>query len=267
MSLRAEVFEEVLLGGSANAGLVTRVGDTVRRPVRPTSNATWALLDHLERVDFPGAPRHLGVDEQGREVLSYVPGTAVLRPYPAWALTDSALMSVARLLRDYHRAADGFDFDAHEWGHPLPSEFRGGIVCHNDLNLDNIIFVGGQATALIDFDLSGPGCVGWDLAGATRLWAPLEIDPDRPMVPAESLRRLGLFADTYGATKAEREQLIDAMVPCHDWCCQIVEEAANSGHETFSHYWHGGGSDCARLTRQWLSTHASEMRAALGLGA
>ena len=267
MSLRAEVVDEVLLGGSANAGLVTRVGDTVRRPTRPTSDATWALLGHLEKVGFTGAPRHLGTDDQGREVLSYVPGTAVLPPYPAWALTDSALVSVARLLRAYHHAAESFDFAAFEWAHPLPPEFRGGIVCHNDPNLDNIIFAGGRAVALIDFDLAGPGCVGWDLAGAARLWAPLEIDPERPTVPLESLRRLGVFADAYGATREQREELLSAMVPCHDWCCQIVEDAVQSGHETFSHFWHGGGSDSARLTRRWLSTHVPEMRAALGLGA
>ena len=64
---------EVLLhGGITNAGLVSRVGDTVRRPWRPTSPATHALLDHLERVGFDGAPRFLGVDDRGREILSYI---------------------------------------------------------------------------------------------------------------------------------------------------------------------------------------------------
>jgi Phosphotransferase enzyme family len=267
MSVRVEAFEEVLLGGSTNAGLVIRIGDTVRRPLRPTSGTTRALLDHLERVGFDGAPRYLGTDERGREVLSYVPGTAVLKPYPAWALTDSALISVAVLLRDYHRAATGFDFAAHDWSHPLPPRFRGEVVCHNDLNLDNIIFSGGRAVALIDFDLAGPGCVGWDLAGALRLWAPLEVDRERPTVTRRALRRLGLFADAYGATAAEREDLADAMLPCHEWCYEIVEDAVASGHETFSRYWHGGGSDCAERTSRWLATHRAEVREALGLDA
>ena len=46
-----------------------------------------ALLDHLERVGFSGAPRYLGSDERGREVLSYIPGEAPIVPYPAWAFT------------------------------------------------------------------------------------------------------------------------------------------------------------------------------------
>ena len=63
----AEVF---LVGGIANRGRVVRIGDTVRRPQRATSPAIHALLRHLADVGFPGAPRFLGIDEQGREVLS-----------------------------------------------------------------------------------------------------------------------------------------------------------------------------------------------------
>jgi hypothetical protein len=265
MSVRVEVFEEVLLGGSTNAGLVTRVGNTVRRPLRPTSDATRALLDHLERIGFEGAPRYLGIDDRGREVLSYVPGSAVLKPYPAWALSDAALVSVAYLLRDYHRAVASFDSGGYDWPHPLPLRFRGGIVCHNDPNLDNIIFADGGAAALIDFDLASPGCVGWDLAGCVRLWAPLEIDFDRPKVSARSVTRVGVFADAYGATVAQREELVDALVPCHDWCFHIVRDAAESGHETFRRYWLGGGRQSAQDTRRWLSTHTAQLRVALGI--
>src|SRR5919107_4650049 len=100
---------EVLLnGGLTNAGLVTRVGDTVRRPRRPTSPSTWALFDHLERVGFDGAPRFLGVDERGREILSFIPGEAVVEPYQDWARTDQARVSVAELLRRHHHAAASF---------------------------------------------------------------------------------------------------------------------------------------------------------------
>ena len=70
--------EVLLYGGLTNAGRVSRVGSTVRRPRRPTSRATWALLDHLERVGFDGAPRFLGVDDHGREMLSFIPGEAAI---------------------------------------------------------------------------------------------------------------------------------------------------------------------------------------------
>jgi hypothetical protein len=107
------LHEVQLEGGIANRGRVVRIGDTVRRPIRPTSRATHALLQHLGRVGFDGAPRFLGIDGQGREVLSYIPGAAVIPPYPAWALTDAALVSVAMLLRRYHEAVVDFDLSGY----------------------------------------------------------------------------------------------------------------------------------------------------------
>ena len=133
--------EVPLRGGYTNAGQVARVGDTVRRPWRPTSPATQALLEHLERVGFEGAPRFLGV-EDGREVLSFIPGDAAIEPYEPWALTDEALVSVAELLRRYHDAVASFDASGHDWPQPVPAAFRAEIISHNDPNLDNVIFVG-----------------------------------------------------------------------------------------------------------------------------
>jgi len=138
-----------LYGGISNHGLVVRVADTVHRPTRPHAPATHALLRHLEDVGFAGAPRFLGIDEQGREILSFISGEAVIRPYPTWAMTDSALGSVADLLRGYHDAVASFDPDRHAWGPLVPPAFRTGLVSHNDPNLDNVVFRDGEAVALI----------------------------------------------------------------------------------------------------------------------
>src|SRR5437588_345826 len=48
-----------LAGGTANRGLVIRVGDTVLRPAAPCRPATHALLGHLAAAGFGGAPRVL----------------------------------------------------------------------------------------------------------------------------------------------------------------------------------------------------------------
>ncbi|WP_336206987.1 hypothetical protein [Nonomuraea sp. LPB2021202275-12-8] len=53
---------------------VVRIGDTVRRPVQPWTPAVHALLRHLQAVAFPYSPRVLGIDEEGREVLTYLEG-------------------------------------------------------------------------------------------------------------------------------------------------------------------------------------------------
>jgi hypothetical protein len=65
--------EEFLAGGNV-AAQVLRIGVTVRKPVTPATPAVEALLAYLSEVGFDGAPRHHGRDEQGRQVLEYVPG-------------------------------------------------------------------------------------------------------------------------------------------------------------------------------------------------
>src|SRR5438045_6960886 len=99
---------EVPLGGGNVSGGVVRIGDTVRRPAGPWTPAVHALLGHLHATGFAGAPRSLGLDQLGREVLTFIPGTI------AWPgdfhLLDSGgrLRRVARLIGDFHDAVTGF---------------------------------------------------------------------------------------------------------------------------------------------------------------
>jgi hypothetical protein len=256
--------EVLLVGGTANRGRVVRIGDTVRRPLRPTSPATHALLRHLDAVGFTGAPRFLGVDQQGREVLSYVRGTAITPPYPGWALTDEALTSVAHLLRDYHHAVSSFDPAPHAWPASPPAPFDGGLVSHNDVNLDNVVFRKGRAVALIDFDLASPGCRVWDVGCAARLWTPLR--PDRHIDDArrgQVLARFRLFVDSYGLPDADRDDVVTAVRLNHEWCYDLVGTAAANGHAGFSEYLDGGARDRADRVREWYLEAADVLRDAL----
>jgi hypothetical protein len=265
-NVRERSAEVPLPGGFTNAGLVTRVDGTVRRPWRSTSPSTHRLLEHLERVGFDGAPRVLGRDEQGREVLSYIPGSAVIPPYPDWALREEALVSVAELMRRYHDAVASFDPAAHDWPQSLPARFRGTLMTHNDPNLDNVIFREGRAVALIDFDLACPGTAAWDVACAARLWSPLRDERDTiEELRGRSLDRLRLFVDAYGMPARERARVVEAMTHAHDWCYDIVRGAVDGGHPTFNEIWRGGGRQRAERTHDWLATHEPEMRAALSV--
>src|SRR5213078_4997821 len=98
------------------------------------------LLRHLEGSGFAGAPRFLGIDERGREVLSFIEGDVPddIRPdYPEETLREAAL-----LIRAYHDATAGFAAE---------------VVCHNDLGPPNTVFRDGSPVALIDFDAAAPG--------------------------------------------------------------------------------------------------------------
>jgi phosphotransferase family enzyme len=261
-----ESYSEVtLVGGTTNRGLVVRVGDTVRRPLRSTSPATHALLRHLADVGFDGAPRFLGVDESGREVLSYVPGRAVTPPYPRWALTDEALVSVAELLRAYHEAVGSFDPTPFTWPSSPPPAFAGELVSHNDLNLDNVVFHRGRAVALIDFDLASPGSRVWDVACAARLWAPLL--PDEFIHDARRgwvLERFGVFVDAYGLSRADRARVVDAVPRNLDWCYEIIADNAAHGHQAFAEYCRSGAMGRAERAHHWYSDNDLLLRTALG---
>lgn len=260
----ADPVEVPMSGGIANRGLVVRVGDTVRRPQRPTSPATQALLGHLAEVGFDGAPRFLGVDERNREVLTFVPGDAITPPYPAWALTDAALRSVAELLHRYHQAVASFDPLPHHWPTRPPTPFSTGLVSHNDPNLDNIVFRDQRAVALIDFDLASPGSRLWDLAIAARLWSPLrsetDITDDRL---GSSLRRFRVFADACGISPAEHDLLVQAVRLSHDWVYDIVRVGGENGIPGYADYWNQGGAARAERSERWLSSNTSQLRRAL----
>lgn len=99
-------MEQLLPGGFVNA--VTRVGDTVRRPPSPNAGFVHDLLDHLERHGWTGAPRYLGTDADGREILSFLEGHVAWEDrQPAEVSSDESLAEVARLARQLHDLTAG----------------------------------------------------------------------------------------------------------------------------------------------------------------
>jgi hypothetical protein len=194
--------EERLPGG--NTGGAVRVGDTVRRTAGPWTPSVHALLRHLEAAGFAGAPRALGFDERGREVLSYLPGDVIgtTRPWPAWVHSDDALRQVAGWVRDFHAAAADFVPPADAvWR--IGGTWRPGLVIgHNDAAPYNATWSGGRLGGFFDWDFAAPVTPGWDLAFTAFGWVPLHA---RHVVAAEGFtafgdrpRRLRLFLDAYG---------------------------------------------------------------------
>jgi hypothetical protein len=98
---------EPLSGDGVTPGIV-RIGDTVRRPLRPFSLTVQAYLAHLRDAGFTGAPLPFGIDEQGREVLSFVPGDVPRNPLPPGTAGDDVLVALARLIRALHEASEGW---------------------------------------------------------------------------------------------------------------------------------------------------------------
>jgi hypothetical protein len=212
-------YEEPLAGDGVTPGIV-RVGNTVRRPVRPFTMTIQAYLAHLHATGFSAAPVPLGFDDQGREVLSFVPGDVPREPLPADTAGEDVLVELARLIRRLHDAAQS-------WVPPVGATWGGIpgarmtnstadgeplVVSHRDYCPGNVVFRNGLPAALIDFDLAKPTTRVDDLANALYYWAPLLHPADRSPAFAnlDIPRRVAVFADSYGMTAAQRRALVPA---------------------------------------------------------
>jgi Phosphotransferase enzyme family len=259
-------IEIELQGGVANAGAVVRIGETVRRPL-PTNHATLhALQRHLRDAGFDGAPEPLGVDDEGREMLAFIPGDVPVPPYPAWSLTDVLLASVARLQRRYHEAVASFAVatDA-TWSQELSDPRGGPLVAHNDVCPENVVVRDGEAVALLDFEYAAPGTVVWDLAGTARMWVPLG-DPAfmNERADLDHLGRLRLFADEYGLLTTDRPALVDAIVERQGLSRRFLRRHVGSGHPGFVEMWEAiGGQTRMDANDRWYEVNHEAMLRAL----
>jgi hypothetical protein len=69
-------MREVPLPGGNTTGAVL-VGDVVHKRASPWTPTVHAVLRHLEDAGFDGAPRALGFDDLGREMITYLPGETI----------------------------------------------------------------------------------------------------------------------------------------------------------------------------------------------
>jgi Phosphotransferase enzyme family len=250
---------EPLIGGSGTQGIV-RFGDTVRRPLRPFSLTVQAYLAHLREAGFTGAPLPLGVDEQGREVLSFVPGEVHRHPLPPGAAGDDVLVALARLIRTLHEASAGWV--------PPPGAVWGGtptnagqiteraeLVSHRDYATGNVVFRDGLPVALIDFDLAKPTTRLYDIANALWYWAPFKWGDPRDRAPAladaDIPHRVAVFADAYGMTARQRAELAPLAV---DMARRYHEESRASAEldPVFRKHWDEGAKDVLQRAEAWL---------------
>ncbi|WP_231619160.1 phosphotransferase enzyme family protein [Nonomuraea sp. SBT364] len=227
------IAEEPLAGGGVNE--VVRAGDTVRRPAAPWTPAVHGLLDHLAARGFTGAPRAHGLDERGREILDYLPGTVAHYPAPAWTWSDATLRAVAALLRDYHDATAGYVPPADAIWQFAPKE-PAEVICHGDVAPYNCVFRDGVPVAFIDFDTAHPAPRLWDVAYAAYRFVPITTGGhgEDPLPVTEQIRRLRLFCDAYGLPEADRRALPDTLVRALRALAGLIRERAAAGDAAFA---------------------------------
>jgi Phosphotransferase enzyme family len=238
--------EEQLDGG--NTGGAVRAGNTIRRAAGPWTPAVHALLAHLAEGGFTRAPRPLGFDEQGREVLTFLEGETVgsRKPWPAWVHADDTLDQVARWMRTYHQAVADFVPPPGTVWRGKGTWSPGLIIGHNDTGPYNAAWHHGTLAGFFDWDFAGPATPEWDLAFAAFSWVPLHA---RHVVAAEGFtdfasrpRRLHQFLRAYGwtGTAAEFLQVIQERVKAS---ADGIRDLAAAGHQAFEQLLRQGAAD------------------------
>jgi len=242
----AEVPEHVLQDTAHRR--VVRVGDTVRRPLTPWSSSVHRLLLHLETVGYPYSPRFLGIDDQRREVLSFIPGTSGADGYvegieqggDSWATVagEGGLRRFARFLRDYHDAVASFvPHRDDRWVTGPTSDGPAGTICHGDFGPWNVVWRGDVPVGLIDWDFAYPAPAWDDVTYALRFVAPFVDDEQAvrwmryPASPHRG-RRIEMFLDAYGDVR-ERSipDVVDDVLSRLGRTIALVAQLANDGHE------------------------------------
>jgi phosphotransferase family enzyme len=233
------VEEHQLAGGFGSGGLVVRVGETLRRPWRTTAPFEIAVLTHLHEVEPGVAPRYLGRDEQGRQVLSWMAGDVAVPPFPAWATTEAYLTSIARLLRRIHDALEGWSPPDLPWPEELKDPERGTTIVHADVCPENVVCRDGEAVAVIDWEFAAPGRRVWDLVSTARLCVPFTA-PSRRDPAYQGLdvtARFGTFLTAYGADGEQRAALREVLHQRSRVGERFVLGRAERGERAFAEKW------------------------------
>lgn len=234
------MHEEELAGG--NVTKVVKIGGTVRRSTGPWTPTIHRLLKHVRAKGLLWVPEVLGLDDLGREILSFIPGD-VPHARPDWMWTEQVLTGVARSLREWHDATADFSAPEGKWG--LPPSSPQEVICHNDFAPYNCVFSDGKFVGAIDFDFCSPGSRLWDLAYTAYRFVPLMPGPDvDPPISGERspfglpamTERLELFLNSYGAVDG-RERFggseliratVDRLLAIAAWTEEFARSSGNA---------------------------------------
>ncbi|TCC51823.1 aminoglycoside phosphotransferase family protein [Kribbella pittospori] len=233
--------EVKLQGGFVN--VVVRRGDVV---LREGGERAAFVRDVLIDLDgWPGAPRFLGLEDDGRERLSFIDGyVAWERPWKPAVTSPETLRSVGRLVREFH------DLTA---GTALAGDQE--VVCHNDLSPKNTVYTtdGTRAIAFIDWDLAAPGRRIHDIAFTCWQYADLG-DLNRVIPQWQSLLA--------GYGPADTTALIPSILHWQARAANGIDRAATAGNPAMQHLQQLGIPEDIRRKHEWIRMNAAELQEA-----
>lgn len=254
-------MDQELKGGRANQ--IFKQGDAVSRPSGPWSGAVHKLLVHLHQSGFTAAPRPLGFDDHGNELVSFVEGTVHNDLSGSEARSAGALVSAANLLRRYHDATVSF-LTPETIGLPwmLPAQEPFEVLCHGDYAPYNVTQQEGKVVGIIDFDTAHPAPRLWDVAYAVYRWAPLsgpQNDESFGMLQ-DKIGRAKLFCDAYQLGLTDRKNLPEMTIKRLQALVDHMHKQAAAGNETFASHIRDGHDQLYVGDIEFIKTHSKQIR-------
>ena len=248
--------EEIPLAGG-NLTRVVRVGNTVRRELKASSVTQHALLHHLEAQGFEAAPRFLGIDDTGREMLSFIPGDTGFVPY---LYSEDVLIGAAKLLRRYHDATQNFVAPPNAvWMFEPMQPYE--VICHGDFAPYNLMYANQRPTAIIDFDTIRPGPRVLDVSYAVYWFAPFQFEGDLRELSLSELRagnpRLKKFCKEYGIQPSI--ELIAEVIARLQTMCNWLHDGAKRGDPVISRMVVEGHLQAWQITLEGVQAHRTQL--------
>ena len=179
-------------GGRITSG-VTRIGNTVRRPEKKNSGYIAQVLKFLEQKEFKYSQRHLGKDNQNREIFEFVEGFV---PPELGGTTELQLHSFMKIIREFHDISmDYIKFDEM-------------VICHDDLSPCNVVFRDNNPVYIIDWDGVHPDERWQELTYILWLWINIGDHRRKRDIVSQMSRAL----DAYGADETTKHDFADKLI-------------------------------------------------------
>jgi tRNA A-37 threonylcarbamoyl transferase component Bud32 len=237
--------EEALAGGF--------VAGTVRKAPPREPDLVHAVLGHFERHGWGGAPRFLGEDENGRDVLEFVEGTVPWGRAPDWVRDPGTLAAAGRLVREFH------DLTA---GTALAGDHE--VICHNDLSPKNTVYRAGRPVTFIDWDNAAPGRRVHDVAHVC--WQFAGLGPQIADA-AEAGRLAGAVVAGYRLGADDRAELVETILWWQERCRRGILARAEAGDPAMVALRDSGIAGEVRAAHDWTARNRAALDAGIRLSA